>query len=63
MVLPGVIVMICLFGTSATGSNLLFEIITGSYERVLASPLHRSSILVGKALKELALRSWCRPRW
>ena len=52
--LPGVIVMICLFGTSATGSNLLFEIITGSYERVLASPLHRSSILVGKALKELA---------
>ncbi|HET6757954.1 MAG TPA: ABC transporter permease, partial [Propionibacteriaceae bacterium] len=39
--LPGVIVMICLFGTSATGSNLLFEIITGSYERVLATPLHR----------------------
>src|SRR5215213_7945809 len=52
--LPGVIVMICLFGTSATGSNLLFEIITGSYERVLATPLHRSAILIGKALKELA---------
>ena len=52
--LPGVIVMICLFGTSATGSNLLFEIMTGSYERILASPLHRSSILIGKALKELA---------
>ena len=40
--LPGVIVMICLFGTSTTGANLLFEIMTGSYERVLASPLHRS---------------------
>src|SRR5215211_6059473 len=52
--LPGVIVMICLFGTSTTGSNLLFEIMTGSYERVLAAPLHRSSILIGKALKELA---------
>jgi ABC-2 type transport system permease protein len=52
--LPGVIVMICLFGTSTTGSNLLFEITMGSYERVLASPLHRSSILIGKALKELA---------
>jgi ABC-2 type transport system permease protein len=52
--LPGVIVMICLFGTSTTGSNLLFEITIGSYERVLASPLHRSSILIGKALKELA---------
>src|SRR4029450_8031159 len=52
--LPGVIVMICLFGTSTTGSNLLFEITMGSYERELASPLHRSSILIGKALKELA---------
>jgi ABC-2 type transport system permease protein len=36
--LPGVIVMICLFGTGAAGSNLLFEISLGSYERVLASP-------------------------
>ena len=46
--------MICLFGTSTTGSNLLFEISLGSYERVLAAPLHRSAILIGKALKELA---------
>jgi ABC-2 type transport system permease protein len=46
--------MICLFGTSATGSNLLFEIMTGSYERVLASPLNRSALLIGKSLKELA---------
>src|SRR3954466_3493082 len=52
--LPGVIVIICLFGTSTTGSNLLFEITLGSYERVLATPLHRSAILIGKALKELA---------
>jgi ABC-2 type transport system permease protein len=52
--LPGVIVMICLFGTSAVGSNLLFEITLGSYERVLASPLRRSAILVGRSLKELA---------
>src|SRR6185503_4493606 len=51
--LPGVIVMICLFGTGAAGSNLLFEISLGSYERVLASPLRRSAILVGRALKEL----------
>ena len=52
--LPGVIVMICLFGTGAAGSNLLFEISLGSYERVLASPLRRSAILIGRALKELA---------
>jgi ABC-2 type transport system permease protein len=51
---PGVIVMICLFGTSMTGSNLLYEVMTGSYERVLATPLDRSSILVGRALKEFA---------
>ena len=52
--LPGVIVMICLFGTGVTGSNLLFEITLGSYERVLASPLRRPAILIGKSLKELA---------
>jgi ABC-2 type transport system permease protein len=52
--LPGVVVMICLFGTSMTGSNLLYEISLGSYERTLAAPIHRSSILVGRSLKELA---------
>lgn len=51
--LPGVVVMITMFGTSMTGSNLLFELMTGSFERVLASPLSRSSLLVGRALKEL----------
>lgn len=52
--LPGVIVMICLFGTGVAGSNLLFEITLGSYERVLATPLRRPAILIGKSLKELA---------
>lgn len=51
---PGVVVMIALFGTSMTGSNLLYELMTGSYERVLATPLSRSSLLVGRALKEFA---------
>ena len=31
--LPGVVVMIALFGTSMTGSNLQYELMTGSYER------------------------------
>lgn len=52
--LPGVVVMICLYGTSMTGSNLLFEMQTGSYERVLATPLSRASIIVGRSLKEFA---------
>ncbi|MCB7135028.1 ABC transporter permease [Cellulosimicrobium marinum] len=51
---PGVIVMISLFGTSMSGSNLLYEFMTGSYERVLATPLDRSAILVGRSLKEFA---------
>jgi len=52
--LPGVLVMICLFGTSTVGANLLYEFMTGSYERVVATPLRRSSLLIGRALKELA---------
>lgn len=50
--LPGVIVMICVFGTGMTGSNLLFEMQLGSYERILASPISRTSIIVGRSLKE-----------
>lgn len=51
---PGVIVMISLFGTSSSGANLLYEMMTGSYERVLATPLPRSAILTGRSLKEFA---------
>lgn len=50
--LPGLLVMIALFGTGMTGSNLLLEMQMGSYERILASPLSRSSIIMGRALKE-----------
>lgn len=50
---PGIVVMSCLFGTSATGSNLLFEMMTGAHERMLVSPLRRSSLIVGRALKEI----------
>ncbi|MDN3495825.1 ABC transporter permease [Planococcus sp. APC 4015] len=51
---PGVLVMIVLFGTGAVGSNLQYEMITGSHERTLVAPLSRSSLLVGRALKEVA---------
>lgn len=51
---PGVLVMIVLFGTGATGSNLQHEMMTGSHERTLVAPLARSSLLVGRALKEIA---------
>jgi ABC-2 type transport system permease protein len=51
---PGILVMIALFGTGTTGSNLLFEMQTGSHERTLVAPIRRSSLLVGRALKEMA---------
>lgn len=50
---PGIIAMTALMGASFTGANLTQEIISGSHERLLVSPLSRSSLLVGRALKEV----------
>jgi ABC-2 type transport system permease protein len=50
---PGILVMSALFAASTTGANLLMEIQTGSHERMLVTPLSRSSLLVGRALKEI----------
>ncbi|CAN5367985.1 ABC transporter permease [soil metagenome] len=51
---PGILVMIALFGAGTTGSNLLYEMQTGSHERTLVMPIPRASLLVGRALKEMA---------
>jgi ABC-2 type transport system permease protein len=51
---PGVLVMIGVFGTANVGWSLLTEMQTGSHERMLVSPLRRSSLIIGRALKELA---------
>lgn len=45
--------MIVLFGTGAVGSNLQYEMMTGSHERTLVAPLSRASLLAGRALKEI----------
>lgn len=50
---PGIIVMSVLFGTSTTGANLLQDITTGAHERMLVTPLSRSSLVVGRAVKEI----------
>lgn len=50
---PGVLAMIAIFGTSMTGSNLLAELHDGSHERMLVTPLPRSSLLIGRAVKEM----------
>ncbi|MQA80736.1 MAG: ABC transporter permease [Streptosporangiales bacterium] len=50
---PGILVMVALFGTSMTGSNLLYEMQTGSHERMTVTPLSRPALLIGRALKEM----------
>jgi ABC-2 type transport system permease protein len=50
---PGIVAMTALMGASFTGANLTEEIMTGSHERLLVSPLSRSSLMVGRALKEV----------
>jgi len=50
---PSILVMTALFVTSTTGANLLFELQTGAHERTLVAPLRRSSLLIGRSLKEM----------
>lgn len=50
---PGIVAMTSLMGASFTGANLMEEMQSGSHERQLVSPLRRSSLLVGRALKEV----------
>lgn len=54
---PGILVMISLFGSSMVGSNLLFEMQTGAHERMLVTPLARPALLVGRAAKEMVVLS------
>ncbi|GAA0503131.1 transport permease protein [Saccharopolyspora subtropica] len=52
---PGVLVMMCLFGPMMAGYTLLVELIGGSMERMLVTPINRSAMLVGRTLKEFAM--------
>lgn len=51
---PGILIMLCLFGPSNAGYTLLMEMQTGAHERLLVTPMNRSAMLVGRALKEIA---------
>lgn len=50
---PSILVMTALFVSSTTGANLIFELQTGAHERTLVTPLTRSSLLIGRSLKEM----------
>jgi ABC-2 type transport system permease protein len=51
---PGMVAMLVLFTTVQCGWALTEELLSGSFERFLATPMSRPAILVGRALKELA---------
>jgi len=50
---PGIVSMTALMSASFTGANLSEEIISGSFERLLVSPVRRSALLIGKSLREM----------
>jgi ABC-2 type transport system permease protein len=49
---PGILVMMCLFGPMGAGYSLLIELTGGSLERMLVTPLNRTAMLIGRTLKE-----------
>ncbi|MCK2214821.1 ABC transporter permease [Actinomadura sp. ATCC 31491] len=52
---PGILVMMCLTGPMGAGYSLLVELLGGSMERMLVTPLDRRAMLVGRALKAMVL--------
>ncbi|TDC54730.1 ABC transporter permease [Actinomadura sp. KC345] len=51
--LPGILVMLALSGTTGAGAGLLNEMASGSFERMLVTPLSRVAILIGRTMKEM----------
>ncbi len=49
---PGMLVIAALFGSSFAGIGLLGDHDSGFLERLAAAPIHRSAILLGKALAD-----------
>ncbi|MCP2258261.1 ABC-2 type transport system permease protein [Streptoalloteichus tenebrarius] len=52
---PGILVMMCLSGPMMAGYSLLVELLGGSMERMLVTPLNRTAMLVGRTLKEFVI--------
>ncbi|CAA7600369.1 ABC transporter integral membrane type-2 domain protein [Acididesulfobacillus acetoxydans] len=53
--IPGLLVMLALFGSAFVGFGLVDEIRTGVIERFLVTPAHRSAILLGRLLKDVVV--------
>ena len=51
--IPGMMVMLTLFGTAMVGWSLTEELLSGVLERFLATPMSRPAMVMGRALKEM----------
>ncbi|RAY12704.1 ABC transporter permease [Actinomadura craniellae] len=51
--LPGIVVLLALTGTAGAGAGLLNESLSGSFERLLVTPMNRLAMLLGRTLKEI----------
>src|SRR5450759_737289 len=50
--IPGLLVMMALFGSAFVGFNLIDDIRSGVIERFLVTPVKRSAILLGRVLRD-----------
>jgi len=50
--IPGLLVMMALFGSAFVGFNLIDDIRSGVIERFLVTPVSRSAILLGRVLRD-----------
>lgn len=53
--IPGLLVMLGLFTTAFAGFGLLPELNSGSHERLLATPMNRASLLLGRVLRDVVV--------
>ena len=53
--IPGLLVMLALFGSAFVGFNIIDDIRSGVIERFLVTPVSRSAILLGMILKDVTV--------
>jgi ABC-2 type transport system permease protein len=54
---PAVVIQIALFAATSSGINLVFDMREGVFNKLLASPTHRTGMFVGKTLAEAVVTS------
>ncbi|GLW06275.1 ABC transporter [Microtetraspora sp. NBRC 13810] len=52
---PGILVMLALFGASGAGYTMITELATGSFERMMVTPLNRAAIMIGHTMKHILI--------